>query len=125
MSQFIDLLFRKLNDPQMFRPSLETRAPSAHLPRSRHRVFNRGFEFFEVYGFHQMFRKACLDTVLNVAVHPEAADRDAWYSRFCVQTGMSSKPLPSGRPTSLIRRSNWSRSATSIAECMSCVVATV
>ena len=88
-------------------------------------MFNRGFEFFEVYGFHQMFRKACLDTVLNIAVHPEAADRDASYSRFCPQMGHEFQ-------ATAIRQANIADEEIEMvtfsdprAECMSCVVATV
>lgn len=65
-----------------------------NLALNRHRVFNRGFELFEAYGFHQMFGKACIDTFLNIPVHTEAADGDAADSRFCAQVSHKFRATP-------------------------------
>src|SRR5436190_3267582 len=45
--------------------------------RSRHRVFDRGLELPQVHRLDQMFGEAGLHALLDIPVHPEAADGDA------------------------------------------------
>jgi hypothetical protein len=48
----------------------------------RHRVFDRGFEFFELHRFDQMRGKAGFEALADIGVHAKTTDRDSGDGEF-------------------------------------------